>query len=126
MSVIGGEADILWPCRRGPLLTRSGHWWSVIAVNTFNAGRHGPALNERAAVLNVLNVYRRLRAFSQNSSPGSFPAAAAYSTQPFGHAGRLNANTVCSGSSFAWAGSAVAAFSIANKNAAAILTKPPN
>jgi hypothetical protein len=79
-----------------------------------------------SAVLNVLNLYRRLRAFSQNSSPGSFPAAAAYSTQPFGHAGRLNANTVCSGNSFAWAGSAVAAVSIANKNAAAILMKPPN
>ena len=49
--------------------------------------------------------YRRPRAFSQKISPGTFPVAAVNSTQPLGQAGRLNANTVWSGSSFAVAGS---------------------
>ena len=41
-------------------------------------------------------------------SPGTFPVAVVNSAQPFGQAGRLNDNTVCSGSSFASAGSEAA------------------
>src|SRR2546421_10149332 len=61
-----------------------------------------------AGVVNLLNFYRRPRAFSQKISPGTFPVAAVNSVQPLGQAVRLNANTVWSGSSFASAGSEAA------------------
>src|SRR5437879_2493214 len=80
--------------------------------------------NECVAVLKNAQRYRRLRLFSQNSSPGTFPFAAANSTQPFGHSGRLNASTVCSGSSFASEGSVVAPRTN-NESRTAILMKNP-
>ena len=53
------------------------------------------------------------------------PAAGVYSTQPFGQACRLNANTVCSGRSCAWAGS-VAALRRINENRQAIRMRNPS
>lgn len=53
------------------------------------------------------------------------PAAGVYSAQPFGQACRLNANTVCSGRSCAWAGS-VAALRMINENKLAIRMRNPS
>ena len=52
------------------------------------------------------------------------PAAGAYCTQPFGQADRLNANTVCSGRSYASAGS-VAALRRTNENKLANFIRNP-
>jgi hypothetical protein len=52
------------------------------------------------------------------------PAAGAYSTQPFGQDFRLNANTVCSGRSCAWAGSIVT-LRTTNESALAIRMRKP-